>query len=147
MDPRPSLAYSRFCLHAALLPTWGGALHSELAALRDEKKAWTREGRKVEKASSSLRVFQRAACTKITDACYAGYYERDYPQPKDGLVLGPELACPYCYVDRELQNKQETPQGTHTICLCSRLLFYSKCTGFTVCFTYREISLTSKNRF
>ena len=26
-------------------------------------------------------------------------------------------------------------QGAHTICLCSRLL-YSKCTGFTVCFTY-----------
>ena len=82
-------------------------LHSELAALRDETKAWTREGRKGEKASSFLRVFQRAACTKITDTCYAGYYERDYPQPKDGLVLGPELACPYCYVDRELQNKQE----------------------------------------
>ena len=33
-------------------------------------------------------------------------------------------------------------QGTHTICLCSRLLFYSKCTGFTVCFTYSDISLT-----
>ena len=24
-------------------------------------------------------------------------------------------------------------QGAHTICLCSRLLFYSKCTEFTVC--------------
>ena len=32
-------------------------------------------------------------------------------------------------------------QGGHTICLCSRLLFYSKCTGFTVCFTYSDISL------
>ena len=32
--------------------------------------------------------------------------------------------------------------GAHTICLCSRLLFYSKCTGFTVCFTYSDISLT-----
>ena len=29
-----------------------------------------------------------------------------------------------------------------TICLCSRLLFYSKCTGFTVCLTYTDISLT-----
>ena len=27
------------------------------------------------------------------------------------------------------------PQGAHTICLWSRLLFYSKCTGFTVCLT------------
>lgn len=84
VDPRPSLSF--LSRHAALLPTWGGALPSELAALRDETKAWTREGRKVEKASSSLCVFQRAACTKITDACYAGYYERDYPQPKDRLV-------------------------------------------------------------
>ena len=33
-------------------------------------------------------------------------------------------------------------QGAHTICLCSWLLFYSKCTGFTVCFTYSDISLT-----
>ena len=32
--------------------------------------------------------------------------------------------------------------GAHKICLCSRLLFYSKCTGFTVCFTYSDISLT-----
>ena len=45
-------------------------------------------------------------------------------------------------------NKQKTsmychkPQGTHTIGLCIRLLFYSKCTGFTVCFTYGDISLT-----
>ena len=36
-----------------------------------------------------------------------------------------------------------TPQGAHTICLCSRLLFYSKCTRFTVCLTYSEISLTT----
>ena len=34
------------------------------------------------------------------------------------------------------------PQGAHTIGLCSRLLFYSKCTGFTVCFTYSDISIT-----
>ena len=26
--------------------------------------------------------------------------------------------------------------------LCNRLLFYSKCTGFNVCFTYSDISLT-----
>ena len=32
-------------------------------------------------------------------------------------------------------------QGAHTICFCSRLLFYSKCTGFTVCFSYSDISL------
>ena len=38
--------------------------------------------------------------------------------------------------------KAVSPQGTHTIGLCSRLLFYSKCTGFTVCFTYSDISLT-----
>ena len=35
-----------------------------------------------------------------------------------------------------------SPQGAHTMCLCSRLLFYSKCTGFNVCFTYSYISLT-----
>ena len=39
-------------------------------------------------------------------------------------------------------NDQDTPQVAHTICLCNRLLFYSKCTGFTVCFTYSDISLT-----
>ena len=31
-----------------------------------------------------------------------------------------------------------SPQGAHTICLCSRLLNYAKCTGFTVCFTYQK---------
>ena len=41
-----------------------------------------------------------------------------------------------------LPQKFVQPQGAHTICLCSRLLFYSKCTGFTVCFTYSGISLT-----
>ena len=35
-----------------------------------------------------------------------------------------------------------SPQGAHTICLRSRLLFYSKCSGFTVCFTYSDMSLT-----
>ena len=30
---------------------------------------------------------------------------------------------------------------THTICLCSQLLFYSKCTGFTICFTFSNISV------
>ena len=33
-------------------------------------------------------------------------------------------------------------QGAHTICVCFRLLFYSTCTGFTVCFTYSDISLS-----
>ena len=27
-------------------------------------------------------------------------------------------------------------------CVCNRLLFYSKCAGFTVCFTYSDISLS-----
>ena len=36
-------------------------------------------------------------------------------------------------------------QRAHTICLCSRLLFCSKCTGFTVCFTYSDISLPMCN--
>ena len=33
-------------------------------------------------------------------------------------------------------------QGARTICLGSRLLFYSKCTRFTVFLTYSHISLT-----
>ena len=36
-------------------------------------------------------------------------------------------------------------QGAHTICLCSRLLFYSKGTGFTVCLTYRQTVLSWSN--
>ena len=36
----------------------------------------------------------------------------------------------------------DKPQGAPTICLCSRLLIYSKCSGFTVCLTYSDISLT-----
>ena len=40
------------------------------------------------------------------------------------------------------KNFLPSPQGAHTMCLCSRLLLYSKCTGFTVCFTYSDISLT-----
>ena len=35
-----------------------------------------------------------------------------------------------------------TTQGAHTMCVCIRLLFYSKCTGRTVCFTYSDISLS-----
>ena len=30
--------------------------------------------------------------------------------------------------------------GAHRICLCSRLLFYSNCTGYTVRLTYTDIS-------
>ena len=33
-------------------------------------------------------------------------------------------------------------QGARTICLGNRLLFYRKCTRFTVCLTYSHISLT-----
>ena len=29
-----------------------------------------------------------------------------------------------------------------TQCVCDRLLFYGKCTGFTVCFTYNDISFS-----
>ena len=28
------------------------------------------------------------------------------------------------------------------VCVCNRLLFYSNCTGFTICFTYNDISLS-----
>ena len=38
-----------------------------------------------------------------------------------------------------------TTQGTHTMCVSIRLLFYSKCTGFTVCFTYNDISPSMYN--
>ena len=34
------------------------------------------------------------------------------------------------------------PQGACTICLGSHLLFYSKCTRFTVCLAYSHVSLT-----
>ena len=34
------------------------------------------------------------------------------------------------------------PQGAHTMCLCNRLLFYSKFTGFTISFTYNDMSLS-----
>ena len=27
------------------------------------------------------------------------------------------------------------------MCVCNRLLVHSKCTGFTICFTYNDISL------
>ena len=27
------------------------------------------------------------------------------------------------------------------MCVCNRLLFHSKCTGFTICFTYNDTSL------
>ena len=40
-------------------------LHSELAALRDETKAWTREGRKGEKASSFLRCSNAQPVQKL----------------------------------------------------------------------------------
>ena len=39
-------------------------------------------------------------------------------------------------------NAEGRPQGTHTMCVCNSLLFYSKCSGFTVCFIYNDISLS-----
>ena len=48
----------------------------------------------------------------------------------------PERAWFWC--DKGLMS----PQGARTICLGSRLLFYSKCTRFTVFLTYSHISLT-----
>ena len=33
-------------------------------------------------------------------------------------------------------------QAVHTICVSSQLLFYSKCSRFTVCFTYSDTSLS-----
>ena len=33
------------------------------------------------------------------------------------------------------------------MCVCNRLLFYSKFTGFTVCFTYTDISLVHRLLF
>ena len=47
------------------------------------------------------------------------------------------------WVRKILYFKLFTTQGApHNVCVCIRLLFYSKCTGFTVCFTYNDISLS-----
>ena len=52
------------------------------------------------------------------------------------LRLIPRIAFVFILKNRANQ------QGAHTICLCSQLLFYSKCPGFTVCLIYTDISLT-----
>ena len=57
---------------------------------------------------------------------------------KDPLHPSPPPWMPFAFLCFTLVSSQ----GAHTIGLCSRLLFYSKCTGFTVCFTYSDISLT-----
>ena len=48
-----------------------------------------------------------------------------------GFVGVPPLPSTHVWSSRK---HYTVPQGAHTICLRSRLLFYSKCTGFTVCF-------------
>ena len=35
-----------------------------------------------------------------------------------------------------------TTESPHDLSVCNRLLFYGKCTGFTVCVTYSDISLS-----
>ena len=66
------------------------------------------------------------ACRQTSVAC------------EQALCLGKKIARKGKFDQRPVHR----PQGAHTICLCSRLLFYSKFTGFTVCFTYSDISLT-----
>ena len=36
------------------------------------------------------------------------------------------------------RTKRHTPKGAHTTCECNRLLFYSKCIGFTICLVYSD---------
>ena len=52
------------------------------------------------------------------------------------MIGGVEKGQPLC------RNLEVFSQGAHTMCVRSRLLFYSKCTGFTVCFTYNDIWLS-----
>ena len=47
-----------------------------------------------------------------------------------------------CFWLNAVLNAEARPQGTHTMCVCNSLLFYSKCSGFTVCFIYDDISLS-----
>ena len=48
---------------------------------------------------------------------------------------------------RKATGRADRAQRAHTMCLCSPLLFYSKCTGFTVCFYYMEQSTANSNSF
>ena len=36
------------------------------------------------------------------------------------------------------RTRRHTPKGAHTTCVCNRLLFYSKCIGFTICLIYSD---------
>ena len=36
------------------------------------------------------------------------------------------------------RTRRHTPKTAHTICVCNRLLFYSKCIGFTICLIYSD---------
>ena len=36
------------------------------------------------------------------------------------------------------RTRWHTPKGAHTTCVCNRLLFYSKCIGFTICLIYSD---------
>ena len=36
------------------------------------------------------------------------------------------------------RTRRHTPKGAHTTCECDRLLFYSKCIGFTICLIYSD---------
>ena len=58
------------------------------------------------------------------------------------VVHGPIYGCFMGFYANGFLSIYLYTQGARTICLCSRLLFYSECTGFTVCFTYSDISLT-----
>ena len=54
----------------------------------------------------------------------------------------PRVMIEIIFMMRVVPSHSVLAHGLHTICLCRRLLFYSKYTGFTVCFTYSDISLT-----
>ena len=53
-----------------------------------------------------------------------------------------------CILFVESPNKRDVRLGRlstgspHNLFVSSRLLFYSKCSGFTVCLTYSDMSLT-----
>ena len=36
------------------------------------------------------------------------------------------------------RTRRHTPKGAHTTPVCNRLLFYSKCIGFTICLIYSD---------
>ena len=48
--------------------------------------------------------------------------------------------APWGYKEGHVLENHRAP--TQSVCVADCLIFYSKCTGFTVCFTYSDISLT-----